>query len=371
MMKGTFKQLLEPISESESLDTKILAIENAEKIISAFRAELINLYDEFDQAEKALNGVLAGRKHVKSDYFSDIYQLFEDFFRDYYNDPIFLKYVFDPYESVEGFDIYSQTIHLKREKSSDKIPLISFSTGKKAFAFSRAAMLIESIEAEHKILILDEFGALLDFIRQDKLIEEINEGILSGYWGLFLVGTKSEMIRDVAVTPANVHQSTTALRMIRSLTPTRQRNAILFLADGALDDKKSYAAVIEQAMVPLISYNPRNAKIKTFLKLSPKNWRHRALGAEGIQLRNTHKHDRGSVERYNSTFKYLNGGRSIPVQGHCNVTGYTLGITILAQLSSLALVSRRSSQKICSQRILPDYIPTLQLSAKTLCVAPG
>lgn len=190
-----------------------------------------------------------------------------------------------------------------------------------------------------------------------------------GYWGLFLVGTKSEMIRDVAVTPANVHQSTTALRMIRRLTPARQRNALLFLADGALDDKKNYAAVIEQAMVPLITYNPRNAKIKTFLKLSPRNWRYRALGEEGLQLWKNHKHDRGSVERYNSTFKYLNGGRSIPVRGLCNVTGYTLGITILAQLSSLALVSRRHSPMVCPQRSLPEYIPTLQTPTEVLCSA--
>lgn len=190
-----------------------------------------------------------------------------------------------------------------------------------------------------------------------------------GYWGLFLVGTKSEMIRDVAVTPANVHQSTTALGIIRRLTPVRQRNALLFLADAALDDKKSYAALIEHAMVPLISYNPRNAKIKTFLKLSPKNWRHRALGVEGIQLWTNHKQERGSVERYNSTFKYLNGGRSIPVRGLCKVTGYIFGMAILTQLSSLALVSRRQSPMACPQRSLLEYLPTLQTPTEVPCSA--
>ena len=142
------------------------------------------------------------------------------------------------------------------------------------------------------------------------------------------------------------------------LTLTRQRNAFLFHADAAFDDRKTYALAIEKELVPLISYNPRKGKVKEFFQLPKRNWRRRALGEEGFRLWRTHKTQRVSAERYQSTFKYLLGGRVIPVRGMIKVTCYVLGMAILSQLSGLALIARRDrATSICRPTLL-DFLST-------------
>jgi len=156
-----------------------------------------------------------------------------------------------------------------------------------------------------------------------------------GYWVVYLAGTRSEMVRAVEVTPANIHQSMTVQELFHQIKGQDLGTATLLIADSAYDDKKTYDKVIKLELVPLIAYNPKKAKIKSFGKLKPSNWRKRAIGSEGIQLRKKFYHLRGAVERYQSTIKELLNGRSVPVRGLSKVKNYLYGLTILTQFYGL------------------------------------
>lgn len=156
-----------------------------------------------------------------------------------------------------------------------------------------------------------------------------------GYWVVYVAGTTSEMVRAVEVTPANSHQSMTAQKLFKQLGHQDLRNATLFLADSAYDDKKTYNKAINFGLVPLITYNPKRTKIKSFDRLKPSNWRKRSLGSEGIQLRQKYYYLRSAVERYQSSIKELLNGRGVPVRGLLKVKKHLYGITILTQIYGL------------------------------------
>lgn len=153
-----------------------------------------------------------------------------------------------------------------------------------------------------------------------------------GYWVQFVTGSESEMIRAVRVSPANVHQSMTAQRLFDDLEVRDLCNTTLLTSDSACDDKKSYHRCVQLELVPLIDYNPKKSKIKSFSNLSMTNWRKRCIGKEGIQLRQKYYSQRLAVERYNSSFKEILQGRTIPVRGLIKVTTYVLLTCILSQL---------------------------------------
>jgi len=121
------------------------------------------------------------------------------------------------------------------------------------------------------------------------------------------------------------------------------------------DDKKSYRRCVELNIVPLIAYNPRNSKIKTFDQLKPFNWRKRSLGHEGIELYRQYYSKRGSVERYNSTFKEILLGRVLPVRGLIKVTRYLLLVSILSQLYGIVNHTLKSQQQLSIRPTLDDY----------------
>lgn len=156
-----------------------------------------------------------------------------------------------------------------------------------------------------------------------------------GYWTVYVAGTTSEMVRAVEVTPANGHQSMTAQKLFNQLKQQDLRNATLFLADAAYDDKKTYSRAITSGLVPIITYNPKKARIKSFEKLKSNNWRKRSLGSQGTQLRRKYYYLRSAVERYQSSIKDLLHGRGVPVRGLLKVKKHVYGITILTQLYAL------------------------------------
>ena len=177
-----------------------------------------------------------------------------------------------------------------------------------------------------------------------------------GYWAVFVTGTQSEIVRAVRVTPANVHQSVTAQQLFRQFRKQALRGASLYIADSVCDDKKSYNMSIKLGLVPLIAYNPRNSKYKTFAELPSKNWRKRALGLEGEELRRQYSPLRMSVEHYQSTFKAILNGRAVPVRGLIKVTSYILIVAILSQLYALINWNQQTDQSPHYYRTLDEFL---------------
>ncbi len=171
-----------------------------------------------------------------------------------------------------------------------------------------------------------------------------------GYWAVFAAGTTSELVRAVRVTPANRHQTKTAQELFTQLSTQNLRNASLFLADSAYDDKQTYHAAITLGMVPLIAYNPKKSKTKLFQHLKRRNWRKRSLGEEGIHLREQFGCLRSAVERYHTMVKDLLKGRGVPVQGLYKVQQYIYGLSILTQL--YGLVNWHLQQRLSFRRQL-------------------
>ncbi len=155
-----------------------------------------------------------------------------------------------------------------------------------------------------------------------------------GYWVVTVAGTVSEILRTVKVTPGNVHQSMTAQHLFDSLERINLGTAAVFTADAAYDDKKTYARCVELGLVPVIDYNRKRSKIKTFSSLRPSNWRKRCLGTEGVVLRDIFYRQRVAVERYQSTFKTILNGRSIPVRGLVRVIRHIYGALFLSQINA-------------------------------------
>jgi transposase len=164
-----------------------------------------------------------------------------------------------------------------------------------------------------------------------------------GYWAVFVTGTSSEIPRAVKVIPADTHQSRAAQQIFVQLKRQDLCGATLLVADSAYDDKKTYQRCIDLNLVPLISYNPRKSKRNTFAALKASNWRKVSLSAEGVQLRSQYYHLRQSVEHYQSTFKEILKGRSVPVRGLVKVTQYILVGTILSQLYALINQTHKTS----------------------------
>ena len=177
-----------------------------------------------------------------------------------------------------------------------------------------------------------------------------------GYWVLSIVGTTSEIPRALGVAAADVHQSMTAQELFRQLHTQDLRGASIFIADSVCDDKKSYASSIELGLVPLIAYNPRNSKYKTFEELPPKNWRKIALGEEGLHLRRQYYRLRMSAEHYQSTFKTILNGRAVPVRGLVKVTSHVLMVAILSQLYAFINWAQQTGHKPRYYRTLDEFL---------------
>jgi transposase len=164
-----------------------------------------------------------------------------------------------------------------------------------------------------------------------------------GYWAVFVTGTQSEVVRSVEVIPANIHQSHAGVVVLQRLEKQDLRFASVLLADSAYDDRKTYHSCITLGLVPCIAYNRKRSRTMTFDDLPQRNWRKRSIGREGIRIREENYTKRGAVERYNSTFKELLNGRSLPVRGLEKACKYVLLVCILSQIYALAnwIIQRR------------------------------
>lgn len=91
----------------------------------------------------------------------------------------FMEHVFRGFEEIVGFDLKNNEISLRDSEGEITTRLISaFSSGEKAFTFALAMISLFGREtASHKILFLDEFGALLDFVKEDVLLKELEREV--------------------------------------------------------------------------------------------------------------------------------------------------------------------------------------------------
>ena len=170
------------------------------------------------------------------------------------------------------------------------------------------------------------------------------------------MGTASELIRSFRVVPANIHQSIPGIDIIKELEAKKPSHVYLLFVDAAYDDKKCYSSAIESLLVPCIAYNRKKSDTNHFMSLSMSNWRKQSLGIESISLRQQYYYLRSAVERYNSVFKDLLKGRSIPVRSLVKVKNYLLGITILSQLYGLVNWTLQHLEVTNTRRILLYYL---------------
>lgn len=101
--------------------------------------------------------------------------IYNEHLKQFYDNQIFFRYVFEGFVNIQSFNLRTSEILLVDTKGETQIkPISTFSTGQKAFAFSIAMMsIVFARHSKNKVLILDEFGALLDFMREDVLIKQI------------------------------------------------------------------------------------------------------------------------------------------------------------------------------------------------------
>ena len=102
--------------------------------------------------------------------------IYNEHLKQFYDNQIFFRYVFEGFVNIQSFNLRTSEILLVDTKGETQIkPISTFSTGQKAFAFSIAMMsIVFARHSKNKVLILDEFGALLDFMREDVLIKQIS-----------------------------------------------------------------------------------------------------------------------------------------------------------------------------------------------------
>lgn len=111
-----------------------------------------------------------------SPYTEYVFELYNRIFLATYKNPAFFKYLFQEYDTITQFDIFSREIvFIKLNGVEERRKLSEFSSGEKAYAFIRAMISFLDENAKYKILFVDEANALLDFIYLKELLDYQND----------------------------------------------------------------------------------------------------------------------------------------------------------------------------------------------------
>lgn len=160
------------------------SIEEAAYVIEQTHENLSRLVDNCEKTVDMLGRIhnsinvmiaqLQGREEKKTEYediISALQNIYSDYFVLLYQKPEFLKYVFKGFQTVVRFEIQQNNVVLRTHDGQEfSRPLSAFSSGERAFAFSLAMIEVTAKRKEaNKLLILDEFGALLDYERFEVL----------------------------------------------------------------------------------------------------------------------------------------------------------------------------------------------------------
>ena len=128
--------------------------------------ELKTISNTIGDLMHALNMALEGdsdKKLVKEQSAKEVQDLFSRFFVEIYSSEAFMKNVFSQYDKVKGFNLNEREIILESTGEEVIRSLEDFSSGEKSYAYARAMMSLPMTRGANKILILDEFEALLDY----------------------------------------------------------------------------------------------------------------------------------------------------------------------------------------------------------------
>ena len=112
----------------------------------------------------------------ENSYTEYVFELYNRIFLATYKNPTFFKYLFQEYNTIKQFDIFSREIFfIKLNGAEERRKLSEFSSGEKAYAFIRAMISFLDENAKYKILFIDEANALLDFIYLKELLDFQND----------------------------------------------------------------------------------------------------------------------------------------------------------------------------------------------------
>lgn len=172
-------------SSPETIEESMNVVEEAHDNMREFLDHCEKTVFMLTQVRDSINTMIdqiQGKDRRTTEY-ENIIEILRDiynrFFVSLYREPEYLEYVFKEFETVVRFDMEENNIILKGHDGQEYLrPLDAFSSGEKAFAFSLAMIAITTKRDEaNKVLILDEFGALLDYERSEVLKRYLKEKV--------------------------------------------------------------------------------------------------------------------------------------------------------------------------------------------------
>ncbi|NVM52660.1 MAG: transposase [Candidatus Helarchaeota archaeon] len=176
-----------------------------------------------------------------------------------------------------------------------------------------------------------------------------------GYWELFTVGTKSEMIRLPPLTsPGNRHQILQMKELLSELLRHSHLEYTHLLADGIFDTQAIQQIILDDLeKLPVIKYNPKNSRYKRLEELPNVDWRFFNPLLVDIPAYHKKYNERTAVERFNGRLKDGTCIRRSNVRGLQNNHKFVYFGIITMQLITLTL-----------QYLIYDMQKTRQLSLK-------
>ena len=176
-----------------------------------------------------------------------------------------------------------------------------------------------------------------------------------GYWELFTVGTKSEMIRIPPLTsPGNRHQILQMKELLSELLRHSHLKYTHLLADGIFDTQEIQQIILDDLeKLPVIKYNPKNSRYKRLEDLPNVDWRFFNPLLLDIPAYHRKYNARTAVERFNGRLKDGTCIRRSNVRGLQNNHKFVYFGIITMQLITLTL-----------QYLIPNTQKVHQLSLK-------
>lgn len=179
-----------------------------------------------------------------------------------------------------------------------------------------------------------------------------------GYWELFTVGTKSEMIRLPPLTsPGNKHQILQMKELLAELLSHTHLKYTHLLADGIFDTKEIQQIILDDLeKLPVIKYNPKNSRYKRLEDLSNLDWRFFNPLLADIPAYHKKYNDRTAVERFNGRLKDGTYIRRSNVRGLQNNHKFVYFGIITMQLITLTLQYLIKEVQKVQQLLITDFL---------------
>ena len=179
-----------------------------------------------------------------------------------------------------------------------------------------------------------------------------------GYWELFTVGTKSELVRLPPLTsPGNRHQINQMGDLLLALPRYTHLDYNVITADGIFDTKPIQQYILDDLhKLPVINYNPRGSRYRRLEDLPKENWHFfNPLLADLPRYYATYN-ARTAVERFNGRFKDDLHSRHSNVRGLENNHKFVYFGILSSQLKALTLQYLIQSKQKTFQLALSNFM---------------